>query len=213
MAWFSAETALPDLFTVGAAGNGRSASAWRDTDPHPWRRYFARVLDNTVVGGLTWFLIGVAAFSYDPATTTRYLAIFHTPFGSVLDAMLTVLVSIPGNALMIGLTGLSLGKWIFGVRVLKNSAPIGFWAAFRREFSIWIFGFGAGIPLISIATLIGAYARLTGDRTTRWDRAQRIRVQHRPKSVFATLSMGLVVCLLLGTIIGLRLYSMRGAGQ
>lgn len=121
---------------------------------------------------------------------------------------MTVLLAIPGNAIMIGATGLSLGKWIFGVRVLRDGEPIGVAAALRREIAIWFRGLAFGIPLVSLFTLISSYNYLTTHRTTSWDKAQGFVVVHRAESSKATVGMVLGVVLL-----GVIVMMLRMAGK
>jgi hypothetical protein len=79
------------------------------------------------------------------------------------ERMLTLAAVIPGYAPMIGLTGVSIGKWLFGGKVVKPSGkPIGVLAAFGRELQVWFHGLFFGVPLISLFTLGGLI--LAGER-------------------------------------------------
>lgn len=201
--WTTAADALPWLFAAPDA-QPRAAGGWTDTTPHPWRRYFARGVDNVIVGTLTWALIGMVAYAAAPAEADAFFKIFQGPGGQVFDMLLTLLAAIPGNALMIGLTGLSIGKWIFGIRVLKDGAPIGVTRALRREFAVWFQGLGCGIPLVSLATLLAARGRLEDQGVTSWDKAQRLSVNHRPESRMATLLMWTAGGLYIAGLVAIR---------
>lgn len=185
--------------------------AWTDTQPHPWRRYLARLFDALVVGSLTWFLISIAFYMTAPEAADAFFSIFDKPGGAILDAMLTLLAMIPATALMIGLTGVSVGKWIFGIKVVTPAGKsIGVIAAFSREIQVWLFGLAAGLPLISLATLLAAYNTLTEDKHAGWDKPAKRIVLHRPMNALQIILIVLAVPLLIAGRVGLLLLSQRG---
>ena len=197
-AWAPLSGWLPDLAAVPPRPGAGGARFWTDTQPHPWRRYLARMLDNVVVGTCTWLIFTVIFYAVAPDRADAFYLVFEEPYGRVLDLFLTVLASIPGNAAMIGLTGTSIGKWVFGVKVVgADGRPIGFLRALKREVILWVAGLGAGIPLVSLATLIGSYTRLQETRTTIWDSNLRSKVFHRPEgggqTALIVLGIGLIV--------------------
>ena len=197
-----------DAGPVGGVGK----RGWTDVAPHPWRRYFARTLDSIVVGGVTWFLIGAVFGTLDPLDARTFFALFDGPAGTFLDAMATTIVVIPGNALLIGLTGLSIGKWVFGVRVLrKDGRPIGLWRALFRELRVLAMGMGFGIPLVSLITLIGSYSSLQDTRSTAWDRQQGNLVLHRPAGFFQGLLVFLGIIVVVTITVALRVMAIRNA--
>lgn len=204
--WTAASELLPALF---AAPGHAKPTGWTDRSPHPWRRYAARLTDNMVVGLLTWWIIGLVFYSVAPAQADAFFLAFTGPGGNLLDGLLTLICAIPGNAAMIGLTGLSIGKWIFGIRVLGGDGrPIGFPAALVRELDIWLRGLAGGLPLISLATLIMSYGKLTETRTTVWDKRQGNVVVHRPSdSTVATIGMIFAVVVLIAGLVALRVAS------
>ena len=205
-AWAAAGQALPHLFAQPSATKG---SKWTDTSPHPWRRYFARSLDNALIGGITWSLLGIVFYSVAPEQAAAFFGLFERPGGQFVDAFLSLMVAIPGNAAMVGMTGLSVGKWIFGVRVLRQGAPMGFFRAFRRELSVWVLGLGLGVPVISLFASIGALTRLEERGVTPWDFAQELEVTHRPESLGAGVMMWLAGAVLIGLQIAFRVAASR----
>ena len=196
VAWTPAVSLLPDLFP-GHPVEAAPAAGWTDTRPHPWRRYAARMIDAFVVGSILWVLIGIIAYSLAPAAAAAFFSVFQVPGGRFLDIILTQIVVMPVNALTIGLTGLTLGKWIFGIRVSKEGRPIGFLKALRREGAVFLFGLGFGIPIASLFTLIGSYSQLRDNRATSWDKAQKLAVNYRPESLLASIGMWVAVILVL----------------
>ncbi len=177
---------------------------WNDTRPHPWRRFAARTTDTLIVGTITAILIAFVGYLISPERTEAVAAALSGRAGQLVGVVLVLVILIPINALAIGLSGLTLGKWIFGVRVLKDAKPIGFLGALRRELGAFAFGLGGGLPLISLVTLIYNFRSLSGGRATPWDRDQNLTVVHRPESLKATVAMILAAIAVILAQIALR---------
>jgi hypothetical protein len=206
--WSVLRDRLPELFAAAPAAVRKGA--WRDTRPHPWRRYFARMLDMVIVGLLTWQVIEVALALIAPDVEASLLAVLRQPYGMFLDAMATCAVVIPGNALMIGLTGLSIGKWVFGVKVTNRAGkPIGVGRALARELRVWMIGLGFGIPFITLITLLISIQHLGGARSTPWDKAQRNLVVHRAEGWGQTVLSVLGVTVFVAVEIALRVLALQ----
>lgn len=184
---------------------------WVDAKPHPWRRYFARGIDVVVVGGLTWAVIGIVFALVDPRGAERFFTLFDGPLGRILDLVLTLLATIPGTALMIGLTGVSVGKWLFGVKVVRRDGrPIGVFASLARELNVFVAGFGLGLPFVSLFTLITSYRRLTDDGHAAWDEPKKTIVLHRPMNALQVILMCLAIPFLIASRIGFSMLSHAG---
>jgi uncharacterized RDD family membrane protein YckC len=173
---------------------------WQDTSPHPWRRYLARILDTLIHGSLGFFVIGIVAVILGPSGSAILKALDN--INPIVSAVATTLLAIPFNALLIGLTGGSLGKWLFGVMVLDRNQPIGFGPALVREGSVWLRGLGLGIPIISLFTLIASFRTLQKAGATSWDASEGYTVTHRPKGNR----------LVIGMLVGIGLYLLVFAG-
>lgn len=180
--------------------------SWTDRAPHPWRRYWARMFDTLVTGSVTWIAISMVMFVIAPFQAEKFFAVFSGPGGQILDVMLTLVAVIPGNALMIGLTGVSVGKWLFGVKVVKpDGRPIGFTAAFGRELQVWFNGLFFGVPLISLFTLGGSYSQLKEAKVAAWDPPRRRVVLHRPMNALQVCLILLAIPTLIAARVGLTL--------
>lgn len=214
VSWAPVLTWLPDLAPSAPPEPPKPPpikGAWVDTKPHPWRRYFARGIDVVVVGGLTWAVIGIVFGLVDPTGAEAFFNLFNGPGGRILDLILTLLATIPGTALMVGLTGLSVGKWLFGIKVLRrDGTPIGVLASLWREANVFVAGFGAGVPFVSLFTLISSYRRLTDDGHTAWDEPKRVVVLHRPMNALQVILICLGIPFLIAARIGFVLLSQAG---
>ncbi len=167
---------------------------WTDRKPHPWRRYWARMLDIAVMGAATSFMIGVVMEIVAPGQAERWSAFLtNGVVGRLADLLLTLVLVIPGNALLLGLTGGTPGKWLFGIKIVRpDGRPIGVFAALGREVRVWFQGLAMGIPFASLFTLFGAYSWLTEDGYAPWDKPKQRVALHRRGGV------GQVVLALLG---------------
>jgi len=81
--------------------------------------------------------------------------------------------------------GTTPGKALLGIKIGDlDGKKISYMTTMKRGFLVWLIGLGAGIPLISIFTMIVAWSRLTSKGTTIWDEKCRIKVIHNRLSIF-----------------------------
>lgn len=183
---------------------------WRPTGIHPWRRYFARMLD-IIVNGTLFSLLVIVPF-YRIVHSVPSIAEFfdwldpHSVYGGnvflsrLFSTVLSAAAAILPNAFLLGYTGLTLGKWLLGVKLLDESGrPIGFKQAFLRECRILCDGIGFGIPLISLFTISKSYEKLKQKKALSWDEPQHVML-YRSNGVFqyalATVGVALYIYLI-----------------
>jgi len=159
---------------------------WSPEPVGPWRRFGARYIDTSVNIYLVSGLVGYVGFTLAPRSTERALAWLSahetlSTFGTrVLAPVCVTMLAGVLNGLLMGTAGTTLGKWLFGVRVLdRDLRPLGALVAWRRELDVWVRGLGFGIPLVTIIVNLIAWRRLVKARTTVWDEG-RFVVLHRP---------------------------------
>lgn len=183
---------------LGLAPSGPAAPAmpalavgddgWQVTTPAPWRRYFGRMFDLTVLGALVWACIGFMVAFLDAPLYDRLFAEGSIVNNLVVSTILTCIVVLPVLAIIIGMTGSSPGKWLFGTRVTRRDGrPIGIMAALKRELDVLVRGLGLGIPLISLGTLLWSRSSLDDHGAAGWDRHKPWVVTHREKGSVQTL--------------------------
>ncbi len=168
--------------SAGAAGSepASSVSGWPSQPPTPWRRYGARILDTSFNGLFGIILFSIGFFAIAPDSADSFFSIFESGLGRIADVVLTtVLASIIGGA-MIGVSGFTLGKLIFGVKITRaDGKKLGLVAGWTRDFSVLLRGMGLGIPIIALFTMWFSFKTLTDTGSTNWDRGQYI-ASHRP---------------------------------
>lgn len=191
-----------------AAGQGAprvSSFGWLASPPTPWRRYAARTLDTTLNGVIMLTLFAIAFYAIAPASADEFFQIFATGGGRVLDILLSTAAASILSGMLIGVSGLTLGKWIFGVRVTRpDETKMGIGPALVRDFSVLFKGLGMGIPIVGLLTLWFSYRRLRKHEATTWDEGRYV-VWHRPSgsSQYLLNVVGILLILLILTGVSL----------
>lgn len=138
-----------------------------DTEPHPWRRWFARIVDMTVAG----FVIGV------------FIGLF-APDNTILDStlagtMLVLLLWMVAEPFVLTHFENTPGKALLNIQLrTAEGRSLRLDQAFQRAARVWFFGMAAGFPLVSLFTMANAYTKLNREGTTSWDRAGGFVVTH-----------------------------------
>lgn len=199
---FDLDSELPPPIPPASNRNKTSSSssekgtAWNDTSPHPWRRYFARMVDTSVNGAMAFFFISIVWHTLDSNSANQFFNFLNSPSLQFLNIIATVFVAIFVNAALIGFTGGSIGKWFFGIKVLgADNRPIQYARAIKREFSIWLRGLGLGIPIVSLFTLIFSYGELRKQGATNWDKDMGLKVLYRDSGNRQTILCGIGILL------------------
>lgn len=135
----------------------------------PWVRFWARMLDYTIMGFVLYIVLGVLAL---------FLPVPFWLFGLV--GLLTPLIWVPIEAWFIALWGATPGKALLKVRVgQEGKVHMPYGHAIHRAWSVWIRGVGLGLPIVMLVTMIVAYSKLTIHKVTTWDKKLDTQVKHR----------------------------------
>ena len=179
------------------------ARGWSTTAVAPWRRFGARMFDTTIHGVVGIIVLAYAWYSFAPISADKFFNFISSPAGTVFDPIITGIVAALVGGFVIGSTGSSIGKAIFGVKVVHaNLQAIGIGNGLKREIQVWFLGLGLGIPLVTLFTMISAYRKLRDNGTTTWD-AGRNHVLYRPDGPFQSAMnvLGIVLAVLvIGTV-------------
>ncbi|MFH1700535.1 MAG: RDD family protein [Candidatus Zixiibacteriota bacterium] len=143
---------------------------------HPWRRFFARMVDVSTLGMALLFMF---AFIVGILFREHAIGFSKALENKIISGFLLFLLWLPLEAILLSSTGTTLGKWIFGIRVVSfNGKKLLFSKALKRTFLVWLQGVGFGIPFVAIFTQLFGYRRLTRTGTTLWDRSVNSTVTH-----------------------------------
>ena len=123
------------------------------TKPRPWRRLFARYIDTLGVG----ILLGLWTFGMDEVSG------YFLGMGAMF---LWVLI----EPIFLRTLGTTPGKYLLNISLRHSSGgKPGYSTALARSALVWIFGWGLGLPIVSLATLLYSYGQLTKKGDTPWD--------------------------------------------
>jgi len=83
------------------------------------------------------------------------------------------------NPIIFSMFGTTPGKALLAIEVTAPSGdPLSFGQALKRSFGVWFYGWGMGIPLVCLFTLLRAHDNLTQKKITTWDRQGNFHVSH-----------------------------------
>ncbi len=134
--------------------------------PHPWKRYLARIIDLTICS-LLWTLIWVFGFGMIPSQGV---------WGPIVDTVMGFLLLLVIEPICLSFVTTTLGKWIFGIRVLhQDGRKLGWGEAFNRTKEVLIWGYGLGIPGFSLYRLYRSYKHYSEGWTLSWDEETEYR--------------------------------------
>ena len=152
-------------FVVKASDAGPRPPSLPREKPHPWRRFAARIIDLQAI----WAPLMMIAFLSGIRLQPSSLLLILTPAGCIW-------VVIESFLLYHGKT--TPGKWLLRVRVESiDSNPVTLARAFDRSLSVFMWGMGCCVTVISVICLAMSYQGLLDSGTTRWDRGKFV-VRH-----------------------------------
>lgn len=138
------------------------------THANPWIRCIARFFDYSL-----FFLL---------LLSSRKLFHGEIPFGKYEHLVpFEFFIWIPIEALFLSTWGYTPGKFFLRTKLKQGKRlKLDYMTALKRSFSVWLRGFGLGIPVLNIFCMIVAYNKLKLLQITSWDRDEHIAVTHYP---------------------------------
>jgi uncharacterized RDD family membrane protein YckC len=156
------------------------------TIPHPWLRFFARMIDVQLWSILVFVLESAfrPLLPKIPDLVTGMVALFLYNFV---------------EATAFALYGTTIGKWFLRIEVRTVTGNrLTFGRALGRVFSIWFYGMGLGIPIVNLFTMAASHGRLKSRGLTVWDREGRFRVTHGSLGTGRRIILVLLIALYFG---------------
>lgn len=143
---------------------------------HPWMRFWSRAIDFCLFGLSVGFPFGMLSPFIKPGLFEEY--------SPILIGMVALPTWLLVEAVLLTWLGTTPGRWLLRMKiVLANGTRPSFTATLKRGFGVWLLGFGAGIPVISIITLVSGYYHLLQHTETPWDRRGGFVVHHRKPGI------------------------------
>jgi hypothetical protein len=167
---------LDEVPTIEVQNRGSYA---RETDQEdvrsrPWVRFWARMIDYSL------FIIVLSIF----------IGYFNIGLGIISSymGMLAIFLWVFVEALLLSTVGTTPGKWFLRVTVRDEfHQKLSFSGSLNRSFSVWWLGMGAGLPIVSLITMIVAAVKLSNTGMTSWDRRGTLRIFHNKIGIIRTL--------------------------
>jgi len=189
------EDLLPTQFVPPPFHGAEAAVRARDFNPsgpqiRPWVRYWARTIDLVLFGILSGIVLGLTYHSALGMNDLIFGIILASLYVFVEPCMLSSWGTTPGKALL----NVSLRK--------QDGSKLKYADALSRSFKVWMRGFGFGIPIVVLVTLITAHAELARAGITSWDKDGGFRVTHNiigAGRIIAIIAILTLICILLGS--------------
>jgi RDD family protein/uncharacterized protein DUF4339 len=138
----------------------------RDSTPHPWHRWFARLLDLYMLALVAGIILGIVG---------------SVPSGDLVWAILSPAFLALVEPFFLSKFGSTPGKKLLNIRVTEPSgARLTLSRAFARSWKTWSVGMGFGIPLVTLFTLANQHSHLKRDGVATYDATLGTRVSHGP---------------------------------
>ena len=165
--------------------------------PHPWRRWLARTTDFMVTGVIVGVVSGFLG-----------LKLFSSQNEFVSGMILMMVHALVVEPFSIAFNQRTAGKALFNISLSNDDlSPLNLSQALRRSVSVWAFGLGLGIPLVSLFTTIHQYNALTKKGAATYDRDGGFRVTHGP------ITAGRVVLLVVAVVAFIALFALGVAAK
>lgn len=182
----------------------KTGSTWSDSPAETttvWRRYGARMLDTTIHGLIGFIFFGFAWYAMAPISADEFFNFIVKPHALLVNMILSCLLAAIVGGFVVGGTGSSVGKAIFGIKVLNaRNETIGIREGLLREIKVLVFGLGFGIPIVALVTMSVAFKRLKEKGATSWDKDRNV-VLHRENNTMQRILTGIGLCLIVAIAI------------
>ena len=126
----------------------------------PWRRFFARALDEALCTAL-WVMF-LLALNFNPATGGAPMRFIHALMGSLIQLGL--------EPLFLSKLGTTPGKWILGLSVTDaDGSYLSYGAAATRLLCVWWYGNALDIPPLNLYRLYKSYDACDKGEVLPWE--------------------------------------------
>lgn len=170
---------------------GAGVAPEQDSEPPlicPWRRFFARTLDMTLLGVLP---VAAATFAF---------RLNFDPTGVGASAVRTIaalVLAILLEPLALHYFGTTPGKWLLGLSVESvNGGRLSVAEARWRTGDVLLSGMGLNIPIVGMILEIIAWRKHANGRPLSWESGSELRLKNRSDGVNAALYIGAMALIL-----------------
>lgn len=156
----------------------------------PWRRFFARTLDNALYSTL-WsvFLIFVC----------NVKIVGRSAAGNILDTFVVMAITLLVEPVLLSLFGTTLGKWILGISVKDcDGVRLTYSGALERTWKAVWRGMGAGIPIYGIVRMWKSYKACKNGEELEWEQDSEMHLRDEKwwRTAAAAVTYGIFVAVI-----------------
>jgi hypothetical protein len=166
-----------------------------NTNPVPWRRFWARNFDyflHAIVIVMLWSILAPDSL----------MAIHNSLLGFLLMLVWLIL-----ECVYMAYFGTTLGKKIMGIKVsASDGTRVSSFIAVKRSRLVWVRGMGLGVGIVQLIANIVGYSKLRKNGITSWDRELELVVSHEKIGILRYLICPIIVlAVLVLAVIGIAL--------
>lgn len=147
--------------------------------PTAWSRLFARLIDVFVFGGFG--LVGFLTLLLSQSPKQYILVVEFLARYELFLAVPLILFSLVVEVVLLTLFSTTLGKFLFGIRVLSHH---GFSHTAKRTLLLWIYGLGLGLPFLGQLAPWLQFRRLRRQGQTSYDEKTGFLLEQRNMGPF-----------------------------
>jgi len=146
-------------------GRATNANEIEENHKRPWRRFWARMIDNISFMLITSVIIAIIYPSVLDHSTLLFLFLLF--IWTFIEAVL------------LSTWGTTPGKWLLKITIRDlNGVKLTLINALKRSLIIWASGLGAGIGIFPFFTLVYQYNYISKNGRTRWDTSGKYMVTY-----------------------------------
>lgn len=160
---FPPEAANPDLSLVPEDG-GKEFPHGAPTGASA--RCRARLLDSVIIAALLIGILLIVHSASGPGGAGGITTPVNPGWATVAALGVVTLVV---DALIYAVFGNSLGKALYGVELSKGGCRLGGGRYALRNLTVFVTGFGCGLPLVNLGAIVWQYSRLRDGRSALYD--------------------------------------------
>lgn len=155
----------------------------------PWRRFFARSIDFWVITQPVVFLMVLGGLQ----VSSGFASWLQKPDSALVIGLFAIPLVLAVEAILFWMFGSTVGKSLLGISVrTESSRQLTLAESFQRQMGVYVYGLGAGVPLVNLATMLRQYRRLKSGLQASYDENRFVVTAVR----LGVLRYVLVVCLL-----------------
>lgn len=140
------------------------------TCPYPWRRYFARTLDQSLYG-LIWVTF---------TDLVRNLTIENAFLVCIIKSYALIGIMLLLEPFLLSKYGTTLGKWIFGLSIRNlDGGKLTYKQAWHRTFGVFRAGLGYNIPIYDLLIMANCYGDCKSQRLLPWEKDTLYTIKDR----------------------------------